>query len=153
MPYFLLFGHTADGQQCEEKKEKKVTIVAAVDREWPFISLVFFVVRARVFGKNRARFLHHLMDYAGARTEIPVSTYSSCNQEERGRSMTLSYPQGAWNILASQAGVVWGAVCAAVHVHSAVECSASGIIGVFNPSLCHKMRTVRSVLVCAPRRT
>ena len=25
---------------------------------------------------------------------------------ERGRSMTLSYPQGAWNILASQAGVV-----------------------------------------------
>ena len=47
-------------------------------------SLVFFVVHApspeaaEVFGKNRARFLHHLMDYAGARTtEIPVSTYSS----------------------------------------------------------------------------
>ena len=32
----------------------------------------------RLWKKNRARFLHHLMDYAGARTtEIPVSTYSS----------------------------------------------------------------------------
>ena len=38
--------------------------------------------------------------------------------------MTLSYPQGAWNILASQAGVVRGADRAVAVRHSAVEWSA-----------------------------
>ena len=60
---------------------------------------------------------------------------------ERGRSMTLSYPQGAWNILASQAGVVGVLLLQ----YSAVQCSTSRIIGVFNPSVCHKMRTVCTV--------
>ena len=80
---------TLDDLTTIRESEKKSQL-SPVFRQWsslaihPWSFLLFTRVllpspeAAEVFGKNRARFLHHLMDYAGARTKIPVSTYSSC---------------------------------------------------------------------------
>ena len=68
---------------------------------------------------------------------------------ERGRSMTLSYPQGAWNILASQAGVVGVLLLLLLQQQqcSAVQAGSSG----FSTLLCVIKcgRYVRSLVIGA----
>ena len=71
---------------------------------------------------------------------------------ERGRSMTLSYPQGAWNILASRAGVVGVLLLLLLLLlllqqYSAVQAGSSG----FSTLLCVIKcgRYVRSLVIGA----
>ena len=74
-------------------------------------SRVFFVVHARpllslgLWKKSGAIFAS-FDGLCGCQDQNPRVHLLFVREEERGPSMTLSYPQGAWNILASQAGVV-----------------------------------------------